>query len=141
MKTKIKAISKYIFISNPVTFFCSFTAVILSVVNGATGGFLGSSLLWFTNNELVVNLVFYLVVGLLGFFGAAKAGLETNHVADCRKHEKKCRKAEIALEAQIKEKACEIMEREQQVRMEMYMRRARQEIQAQRNSTKGENNE
>ena len=128
MKTKLKSILKYIFVSNPVTFFCSFTAVILSVVNGALGGILAQRLLWFTTNELVVNLVFYLAVGLLGFFGAAKAGLESNHTADCRKHDKKCKKEEARREAKIRTRAEQLKQQNEEYNMQNYMSQARYEI-------------
>jgi len=132
---KLKAVAKYIFVSNPVTFFCASLPVLLLVANGATDGFISSNLLWFTSNETIVNTVFYSVVGLLGLTGACVAGLESNAQADARKTETKKRKEEVKAKeaekarlAQARSLACQKLAQEQQAHFAELLEEAKCEL-------------
>ena len=125
---KLKAAAKYIFVSNPATFFCATLAILLLAINGALGGLIANNVLWFTSNELVVNISFNAVVALLGLTGACIAGLESNEQADVRKSQKKCEKAEACREAQIRTRAEQLKQQNEDYNMQNYMSQARYEI-------------
>ena len=125
---KLKAAAKYIFVSNPVTFFCATLAILLLAANGATGGIIASNMLWFTSNELVVNISFNAAVALLGLTGACITGLESNEQADVRKSQKKCKKAEACREAQIRARAEQLKQQNDEYNMQNYISQARYEI-------------
>ena len=125
---KLKAVAKYIFVSNPVTFFCATLAILLLAINGALGGVIAEYVLWFTSNELLVNIAFNTVVALLGLTGACIAGLESNEQADARKAKCKKVKEQKICEQTAYQLACEKLSKEQKEHFEELLAEARCEL-------------
>ena len=110
-KQKIKAAIKFVFKSNPKTFFAGFVSIIMFVANGISEGVVSDAILgWLFDGSSAT--VFYLAIGILGIFGVTLGGLETNTQADKRKAEKERNEAEKCLIKQAEE----ILEKEKQAK-------------------------
>ena len=110
---KIKAFFKYIFVSNPITFFCGLLSVTLLIVNGATGNVIADTLLGWLEDPTTINATFYTILGGLGASGAIFGGIESNKTADKRKAVAAEIKEQTQQEAEIKKMIDEKLKAEQ----------------------------